>query len=113
MLLSLLFLLFFFFFNDTATTEIYTFPYTTLFRSAGQRRELRGERVARERPGRHEGEPGRLRKGRGLLPNDADERVAPEPIRHEGAEALAVDGERVPRRDARLVRGGEDEAAEA
>src|SRR5476651_404141 len=24
---------FFFFFNDTATTEIYTFPYTTLFRS--------------------------------------------------------------------------------
>src|SRR6478736_7131594 len=24
----------FFFFNDTATTEIYTFPYTTLFRSA-------------------------------------------------------------------------------
>ena len=22
-----------FFFNDTATTEIYTFPYTTLFRS--------------------------------------------------------------------------------
>src|SRR5579871_4012403 len=28
-----LFLLFFFF-NDTATTEIYTFPYTTLFRSS-------------------------------------------------------------------------------
>src|SRR5256885_13853550 len=25
---------FFFFFNDTATTEIYTFPYTTLFRSS-------------------------------------------------------------------------------
>src|SRR6185436_20604074 len=25
--------LIFFFFNDTATTEIYTFPYTTLFRS--------------------------------------------------------------------------------
>src|SRR5256885_5191174 len=25
--------LFVFFFNDTATTEIYTFPYTTLFRS--------------------------------------------------------------------------------
>src|SRR2546421_8758538 len=24
----------FFFFNDTATTEIYTFPYTTLFRSS-------------------------------------------------------------------------------
>src|SRR5256886_12185586 len=30
---------FFFFFNDTATTEIYTFPYTTLFRS--HRAELR------------------------------------------------------------------------
>src|SRR6266568_7204667 len=28
-----LFFFFFFFFNDTATTEIYTFPYTTLFRS--------------------------------------------------------------------------------
>src|SRR6516162_7022754 len=27
------FFLFLFFFNDTATTEIYTFPYTTLFRS--------------------------------------------------------------------------------
>src|SRR5256885_11686352 len=29
----LLFVVFFFFFNDTATTEIYTLPYTTLFRS--------------------------------------------------------------------------------
>src|SRR5688572_31631523 len=28
-------MLFFFFFNDTATTEFYTFPYTTLFRSNG------------------------------------------------------------------------------
>src|SRR3990172_7038800 len=28
----------FFFFNDTATTEIYTFPYTTLFRSLGAQR---------------------------------------------------------------------------
>src|SRR5215216_6133243 len=26
---------FFFFFNDTATTEIYTLPYTTLFRAGG------------------------------------------------------------------------------
>src|ERR1035441_7583996 len=26
------------FFNDTATTEIYTFPYTTLFRSVSHRR---------------------------------------------------------------------------
>src|SRR5438105_13349253 len=35
-LLSFLILIpsfFFFFFNDTATTEIYTLPYTTLFRS--------------------------------------------------------------------------------
>src|SRR5215208_1429745 len=29
-------LFFFFFFNDTATTEIYTLPYTTLFRPALQ-----------------------------------------------------------------------------
>src|ERR1041385_1351202 len=28
-----LLVIFFFFFNDTATTEIYTLPYTTLFRS--------------------------------------------------------------------------------
>src|SRR5712675_3059827 len=32
---------FFFFFNDTATTEIYTFPYTTLFRSRGGGADLR------------------------------------------------------------------------
>src|SRR2546430_13728109 len=32
---------FFFFFNDTATTEIYTFPYTTLFRSRGERAGVR------------------------------------------------------------------------
>src|SRR2546422_11217144 len=31
----------FFFFNDTATTEIYTFPYTTLFRSLGRQYRLR------------------------------------------------------------------------
>src|SRR5438093_11305261 len=31
----LFFLCTYFFFNDPATTEIYTFPYTTLFRSAG------------------------------------------------------------------------------
>src|SRR5256885_3740711 len=31
--LRILSIFFFFFFNDTATTEIYTFPYTTLFRS--------------------------------------------------------------------------------
>ena len=35
--LSLLYVFVFFVFNDTATTEIYTFPYTTLFRSGGKR----------------------------------------------------------------------------
>src|SRR5687767_7398088 len=30
----------FFFFNDTATTEIYTFPYTTLFRSGRRSRPV-------------------------------------------------------------------------
>src|SRR2546430_6784377 len=38
-------LFFFFFFNDTATTEIYTFPYTTLFRSGSVSADL----VARAR----------------------------------------------------------------
>src|SRR2546430_16592120 len=43
---------FFFFFNDTATTEIYTLPYTTLFRSLLRIRALvpappRGARVLR------------------------------------------------------------------
>src|SRR5438034_4879704 len=37
----------FFFFNDTATTEIYTLPYTTLFRS-GRRRDPRGGGRARQ-----------------------------------------------------------------
>src|SRR2546422_9249047 len=31
-----------FFFNDTATTEIYTFPYTTLFRSTTTLKVLAG-----------------------------------------------------------------------
>src|SRR3712207_7379619 len=31
--------MFFFFFNDTATTEIYTLSYTTLFRSYDKQRE--------------------------------------------------------------------------
>src|SRR5690348_17631702 len=31
----------YFFFTDTATTEIYTFPYTTLFRSSVRRRTRR------------------------------------------------------------------------
>src|SRR3712207_7744575 len=44
-------MLFFFFFNDTATTEIYTFPYTTLFRSryVGQRRSRRGDQEVANR----------------------------------------------------------------
>src|SRR5258705_13506094 len=36
---------FFFFFNDTATTEIYTFPYTTLFRSHDDRGRAGGGRA--------------------------------------------------------------------
>src|SRR5438093_13789531 len=31
-----------FFFNDPATTELYTLPYTTLFRSASQVSQLQG-----------------------------------------------------------------------
>src|SRR5260370_5385800 len=34
----------FFFFNDTATTEIYTLSYTTLFRSLGRRRQCAARR---------------------------------------------------------------------
>src|SRR5438034_9903827 len=41
---------FFFFFNDTATTEIYTLSYTTLFRSIGGA-------AAGPRPGRRAGRP--------------------------------------------------------
>src|SRR5256885_10791330 len=47
----------FFFFNDTATTEIYTLSYTTLFRSERDRREAHGEHVVRphtEADERHE-----------------------------------------------------------
>src|SRR3989441_4502791 len=62
----MLFSLFLFFFNDTATTEIYTFPYTTLFRSVrvpvGDRAEP-GPRVqvdAREAEGRWDQRPGLL-----------------------------------------------------
>src|SRR6476619_7861274 len=49
---------FFFFFNDTATTEIYTLPYTTLFRSPPaaprRRRPIRpsARDRSRSRPGR-------------------------------------------------------------
>src|SRR5256885_8570907 len=58
---------FFFFFNDTATTEIYTFPYTTLFRSrrdADRRREPRraAERRALVRHGAAGGR-GPVRRG--------------------------------------------------
>src|SRR3989475_8118104 len=34
-----------FFFNDTATTEIYTFPYTTLFRSPLESHQAGVERI--------------------------------------------------------------------
>src|SRR5215217_8815449 len=44
-------MLFFFFFNDTATTEIYTFPYTTLFRSRTRPpRQERRRGASRRRP---------------------------------------------------------------
>src|SRR2546427_3363326 len=41
-------LFFFFFFNDTATTEIYTLSYTTLFRSRSAGRRCGGHRRAHE-----------------------------------------------------------------
>src|SRR2546421_12323469 len=53
MCVSSLFLFSFFFFNDTATTEIYTLSYTTLFRSLHGREgeatvdEYQGARVGR------------------------------------------------------------------
>src|SRR5438132_6464192 len=69
----LLLVLFFFFFNDPATTEIYTFPYTTLFRSPApaQSRDqpVLGQRIQR---------PAGIRARRGLrlhhqpLPGAAD-----------------------------------------
>src|SRR2546426_5765909 len=52
----------FFFFNDTATTEIYTLSYTTLFRSRHD--PARGiPRLARRQ--RCVGEPALARRGRG------------------------------------------------
>src|SRR5208337_5445950 len=55
-ILLFLFVVFFFFFNDTATTEIYTFPYTTLFRSgragAPPRRSAAGQAVRLPPPDR-------------------------------------------------------------
>src|SRR5437762_7661070 len=48
-LFSIFCFLFFFFFNDTATTEIYTLSYTTLFRSKSIEpldRELRFDQIA-------------------------------------------------------------------
>src|SRR5256885_12754364 len=43
--------MFFFFFNDTATTEIYTFPYTTLFRSRAGLVHQDDLGLDRQRPG--------------------------------------------------------------
>src|SRR3989441_5289551 len=40
----------FFFFNDTATTEIYTLPYTTLFRSTDSEDTLRFAEMTGVRP---------------------------------------------------------------
>src|SRR2546430_4428300 len=61
---SILFLFSFFFFNDTATTEIYTLSYTTLFRSLGF---APAERLEEARPfGR--GEPERRVAGDGATP---------------------------------------------
>src|SRR5256885_10807431 len=65
-----IYLRFFFFFNDTATTEIYTLPYTTLFRSERGGRDARvGGHVARRqrrivgrRSGRRRGGQGGDRK---------------------------------------------------
>src|SRR3712207_7873368 len=52
----------FFFFNDTATTEIYTLPYTTLFRSRRALHGLRPERQPRaQRPARARAAPLRPR----------------------------------------------------
>src|SRR3712207_7032790 len=48
--------IFLFFFNDTATTEIYTFPYTTLFRS-----DERRVRADSARAGAPSGAPPRVR----------------------------------------------------
>src|SRR2546426_6785403 len=53
----------FFFFNDTATTEIYTLPYTTLFRSM-IRRPGRGPRRRRWQELRE-----KRRRGMFLLPS--------------------------------------------
>src|SRR5947199_9944996 len=56
---SSFFFSFFFFFNDTATTEIYTLSYTTLFRSIAVAlrvdRRRSGERMPAE-PARHRSE---------------------------------------------------------
>src|SRR3712207_6948673 len=66
--------LFFFFFNDTATTEIYTLSYTTLFRSRDTRSAGDGEHPAAVPPGAAGGRDrgGRHRPGRGdRLDHDA------------------------------------------
>src|SRR2546427_10884861 len=50
---------FFFFFNDTATTEIYTLSYTTLFRSLAGEHALRVDGAVQGERGAY-GEPDRL-----------------------------------------------------
>src|SRR3989449_7092527 len=58
----LLVYLLFFFFNDTATTEIYTLSYTTLFRSPAEERLEHRPQVP----------PGLLRAGRARRARDED-----------------------------------------
>src|SRR3712207_8080417 len=73
----------FFFFNDTATTEIYTLPYTTLFRSG--RRPGGCHAPARRHPvpdpGR--GRPGPRRPGGGHLRRVPLRRLARAALRSE------------------------------
>src|SRR5437588_4822501 len=68
-----------FFFNDTATTEIYTFPYTTLFRSRPPRR-AKGprQRTAGSSPG------WRTRSREGAPRGRADRRPARPAVRRTG-----------------------------
>src|SRR2546427_10297110 len=61
----------FFFFNDTATTEIYTLPYTTLFRSADVVGRDPGPQAAGGPAARTGAPPARRRLARGPGPADA------------------------------------------
>src|SRR5256885_1004865 len=75
---------FFFFFNDTATTEIYTFPYTTLFRSRRDADRRREPRRAAERRAlvRHGAAGGRGPVRRSARHEGVRRRVRSRPARH-------------------------------